>query len=68
MPPGSSPIGTPGADHLLGDRPHRAVAAERADDVDARLEGLAGLAEPDVVLLGLDEERLVPALLRAHAR
>ena len=65
MPPGSSPIGTPGVDHLLGDGAHRAVAPERADDVDALGERLAGLAEADVVLRGLDEERLVPALLRA---
>ena len=66
VPPGSSPIGTPEADHLLGHGPHRAVAAERADDVDLLREGPPGLAEADVVLLGLDEERLVPPLLLAH--
>ena len=55
----------PGADHLLGHGPHGAVATEGAHDVDLLGEGLAGLAEADVVLRGLDEERLVPPLLRA---
>ena len=51
-----------GADHLLGDRAHRAVAAEGADDVDPLPERGPGLPESRVVLLGLEEERLGPPL------
>ena len=54
-----------GVDHLLGHGAHGAVAAEGAHDVDVLGEGLTGLAEADVVLRGLDEQRLVPAVLRA---
>ncbi len=64
---GEQPHRHAGADHLLGHGTHGAVATERAHDVDVLGEGLSGLAEPDVVLRRLDEERLVPALLCAHA-
>ena len=47
------------------DRADGAVAAERADDVDARLDRLTGLTGAGVVDRRLDEERLFPAQLAA---
>ena len=62
---GQQAQGHPGPDELLGDGAHRAVPAERADEVDAALDGLPGLAEADVVLGGLEDERLGPVVRRA---
>src|SRR5699024_5749297 len=49
-----------------GDRADRAVAAERADDVDPLLDRLPGLAGPRVLDRRLDEERLLPPELAAR--
>ncbi len=66
--PGEQPHRHAGAHHLLGDRADGAVAAEGADDVDLRAERITSLAEADVVLGGLEEQRLGPAVTRADPR
>jgi len=50
-----------GADERRRHGAHRAVTAQRADDVDPRLHGLPGLADAGVCLGRLDPHRLGPA-------
>jgi glucose-6-phosphate 1-dehydrogenase len=65
-PSGEQPHRHAGADHLLGDRAHGAVATEGTDDVDLLLEGLSGLSEAHVVFGGGEEQRLGPPLVSTH--
>ena len=65
VPPGSSPIGTP--ESTISWATARTVPSPPKAHTTSTFSASAsaGLAEADVVLRGLDEQRLVPAVLRA---